>query len=320
MISGDEPLLTQEAADSVRRIAREAGHEEREVFTADRSFDWLAFGASLNSPSLFATRRLVELRVPSGKPGKQGGQVLADYVVRPDPDVVLLILLPRLDQQSLKTAWARKVDGAGLVCRVWPPTRRELPDWVSARMRAAGMNPDREAAAMIAERCEGNLLAAHQEIEKLGLLSGGGRVDADTVAAAVSDSSRFDVFQLADAVILGDLPRAIRILRGLRGEGLEPPVILWAIAREVRTIARAQSLVGQGRAVGDAMASLKVWKSRRPVIQSAMRRMSRRRAHELLRQAARADRVIKGAVKGDAWTEITGLVMAAAGPAVERAA
>ena len=320
LISGDEPLLVQEAADTARRIAREAGHEEREVFTADRNFDWLAFGASLNSPSLFATRRLVELRVPSGKPGKQGGQVLADYVTRPDPDVVLLVLMPRLDQQSLKSAWARKVDSAGLICRIWPPDRKALPDWVTARMRAAGMEPDREAAAMIADRCEGNLLAAHQEIEKLGLLSGGGRVDADAVAAAVSDSSRYDVFQLADAVILGDLRRAVRVLQGLRGEGLEPPVILWAIAREIRTVARAQAIVGQGRSVSDAMAGLKVWKTRRPVFQQAMRRISRRRAHALLRQAARADRVIKGAAKGNAWAEITGLVMAAAGPELERAA
>jgi DNA polymerase-3 subunit delta len=320
MISGDEPLLTQEAADAARRIAREAGHEEREVFTADRSFDWLAFGANLNSPSLFATRRLVELRVPSGKPGKQGAEILADYVARPDPDVLLLILMPRLDAQSLKTAWARKVDGAGLVCRIWPPSLRELPGWVAARMRAAGMTPDKEAAAMIAERCEGNLLAAHQEIEKLCLLSGTGPIDADAVAAAVSDSSRFDVFQLAEAVILGDLRRAVRILQGLRGEGLEPPVILWAIAREIRTIARAQSFVQQGRAFPDAMASLKVWKNRRPIMQQAMRRIPRRRAHELLRQAARADRVIKGAVKGNAWSEITSLVMSAAGPGAERAA
>ncbi len=320
MISGDEPLLSQEAADTARRLAREAGHEEREVFTADRHFDWLAFGAGLNSPSLFGSRRLVELRLPSGKPGKQGGQVLAEYADRPDPDVVLLILVPRLDQQGLKTAWARKVDAAGIVCRVWPPSRRELPDWVAARMRAAGMNPARDAAAMIAERCEGNLLAARQEIEKLGLLTGGGAVDADAVAAAVSDSSRYDVFQLAEAVILGDLRRALRVLQGLRGEGLEPPVILWAIAREIRTIARGHAVVAQGRTFADAMASLRVWKNRRPVMQRAMGRISRHRAYDLLRRAARADRVIKGAEKGNPWTEITGLVVAAAGPGVERAA
>jgi DNA polymerase-3 subunit delta len=145
-------------------------------------------------------------------------------------------------------------------------------------------------------------------------------VDADAVAAAVSDSSRYDVFQLADAVILGDLRRAVRILQGLRAEGLEPPVILWAIAREVRTVARAQSAVGHGRPLGDTMAALRVWKSRRPVVQQAMRRIPLRRAHALLCQAARADRVIKGAVKGSAWAEITGLVMAAAGPGAEQAA
>lgn len=320
LISGDEPLLTQEAGDTLRRLARAAGHEERELFVADRSFDWHAFEANLNSPSLFAARRIVELRMPTGKPGKDGGRVLADYAARPAPDVVLLIMAPKLDQATLKSAWARKVDGAGLVCRVWPPDRRELPGWVAARMKSAGLQPTREAATVIADRVEGNLLAAHQEIEKLALLTGGGAVDAGDVAAAVSDSARYDVFQLADAVMLGDRGRALRILAGLRGEGVEPPVILWALAREIRALARAHAMMASGSSFGEAMSSLRIWQARKPVMQRALARIDRRRSHRLLREAAGVDRVIKGVVRGNAWTGITALVMSAAGVGRKRAA
>ena len=249
VVSGDEALLCQEACDAIRAATRQQGFGERQVFNAENNFDWgqlLQAGASL---SLFAEKRLLELRIPNGKPGDKGAAALLEYLARPAEDTVLLISLPKLDGSTQKTKWAKAlIDGAQTqFLQIWPVDAAQLPQWIRQRLAQAGLSASQEAVEMIAARVEGNLLAAAQEIEKLKLLAEGGQVDADTVLAAVADSARYDVFGLIDAALAGEAAHALRMLEGLRGEGVEPPVILWALAREIRLLATiAEALSDDG--------------------------------------------------------------------------
>ena len=233
VVSGDDPLLCQEAADAIRNAARQQGFDERQVFSADANFDWgtlLQAGASL---SLFAQRRLLELRLPSGKPGDKGAAALMEYCANPAEDTLLLVSLPKLDGSAQKTKWGKAlIEGAHCqFIQIWPVDVHQLPQWINQRLQQAGLSAQRDAVDLIAARVEGNLLAAAQEIEKLKLLAEGNQITVETVQAAVADSARFDVFGLVDAMLNGEAAHALRMLEGLRGEGVEPPVILWALAR-----------------------------------------------------------------------------------------
>lgn len=310
LITGDEPLLRDEAADAVRAAARRAGHDERQVLEVESGFDWQRLAAAADNLSLFAERRIIDLRLPSGKPGQTGGRAIADYCARPPADTVLLITAPRLDGNTRKAAWVNAIDRAGAVVQVWPLERGELPRWLAGRMRQVGIHPTSDAVELLAERSEGNLLAAVQEIEKLRLLVPAGEVDADAVRRAVADSARFDVFDLVAAAIDGDRARCARVVAGLREEGVEPTLVLWALAREVR-------LVGQVAAAGpDAEAVLRrnqAFGPRKARIQRAARRTGPRRWQGLLMRCARADRVIKGVAPGRTWDELLQLSLRIAG-------
>lgn len=314
LVAGDEPLLIQESSDAVRVAARAAGFGDREVHTAERGFDWAAFEDSLASLSLFSERRLVELRLPTLKAVEPGAAVLQRVLERPAEDVVLLATAPKLDHRRLPK-WAAAFAAAGEVVDARPLRPQQLPRWVESRMRRAGLAPDRDAVRLLVERCEGNLLAARQEIEKLRLLHGEGPVDAEAVRDAVSDSARYDVFGLADAATAGDLPRALRVLSGLRAEGVEPVIVLWAVAREVRTAAQVRWMTDHGMARPAAMGKAKVWSSRADLVGRAVSRHDGPSLRRLVRAAARADRVTKGSEKGDAWQALTDLVAGFAGPA-----
>lgn len=314
LIAGDEPLQVNEAADAIRVAATAAGFSERERHVAERGFDWGGFAAGSANLSLFAERRLVELRLPTGKPGLQGAKVISEFVANIDPDTLLLILTPKLDRSGAAAKWVKAVEKTGAMLQLWPVGPGELPAWIRARMRAQGLRPSADAVNALAERVEGNLLAANQEIEKLKLLHGEGDVDLTAVAQSVADSARYDVFQLGDAALVGDLARALRVLAGLRGEGMEPPLILWMLVREIRTLASLAWQVEQGGRVDQVIADAHVWSNRRALVRRALGRFTKAaRLHALLKRAARADRVIKGQLRGNGWEELTSIVAGLAG-------
>jgi DNA polymerase-3 subunit delta len=316
-VSGDEPLLCQEACDSIRAATRQLGFSERQVFNAEANFDWgnlLQAGASL---SLFADKRLLELRLPSGKPGDKGSAALLEYLARPPEDTVLLISLPKLDGSTQKTKWAKAlIDGQHTqFMQIWPVDAHQLPQWIRQRLAQAGLSASQEAVEMIAVRVEGNLLAAAQEIEKLKLLASDGQVDASTVQAAVADSARFDVFGLIDAALKGEAAHALRMLEGLRGEGVEPPVVLWALARELRLLANIAQQYSQGMPLDKAFSSARppVWDKRRPLVSKALQRHSAARWAQLLLDAQRIDAQIKGQAPGDPWSGLSLLALGICG-------
>lgn len=311
LISGDEPLQVGEAADLVRRRAREAGFATREVFEAVRGFDWGQLQAAGNNLSLFGDQRLFDLRLP-GSPGREGGDALRAYAEALPPDVILLITAPRFDAQAQKSRWFSALDRAGVTVVVYPPDAKQLPRWIDDRMRSRALEPTREAIALLAERVEGNLLAAAQEIDLLSLLHGTGKVDAETVLRVVTDSARYDVYNLVDTVLEGRIGRAQRVLNGLRGEGVATALVLWAVTREVRALCAMAADAANGRPLGQIFSAHRVWQRRQPLVRAALRRDL---AHWRLglRGCARCDRVIKGQEVGSAWHELGVLVTSLCG-------
>jgi DNA polymerase-3 subunit delta len=309
-VSGEEPLQQGEACDAVRQAARQQGFTERQVMAAEKGFDWGELMAACNAMSLFAERKLIELRLPSGKPGTEGGKVLQAYAEQPPPDTVLLVISGKLDKSAQKTKWYQALEAQGVTLQVWPVEARDMPGWIGARLRSRGLQPAPEAVAMVAERVEGNLLAAAQEVEKLLLLFGEGPLSAEQVESAVADSARFDVFGLVDAALVGDVPRVTRMLDGLQGEGVEPILVLWALGREIRSLAemaaQLEAGVGLERVLGP------VWGKRKAPVRAGLQRHNSGRWQQMLRRAGRIDRIIKGVLPGNAWDELLqlGLLMA----------
>lgn len=305
IVSGDEHLLCQEASDAIRKACRDLGFSERQVLNVETGFDWgqlIEAGASL---SLFAEKRLIELRIPNGKPGDKGAAALIEYLARPAEDTVLLVSLPKLDGSTQKTKWAKAlIDGKqSQFIQIWPIDIAQLPQWIRQRLAQAGLAADQDAVELIAARVEGNLLAAAQEIEKLKLLADGGQVTLDTVQAAVADSARYDVFGLIDAALLGQPEHVLRMLTGLRAEGVEAPVILWAVAREIRQLANIAQQYGQGVPLDRAFSQARppVWDKRKPIVGKALQRHDAAGWQRLLGEAQRIDAQIKGQAEGDPW-------------------
>ncbi len=309
LIAGDEPLQREEAADAVRAAARARGYTEREIFFAERGFDWNQLGRAAANLSLFASRRILELRLPTGKPGDDGAQALSAYAQAPAPDTVLMVISARLERGGGQ--WGAALERAGVLLQVWPVEAQALPEWIEGRMRTRGLQPTPEAAAFIAARVEGNLLAAAQEIEKLQLLQGEGAVDIATAEAAVADSARYDAFKLVDAALAGEGARVARILDGLRQEGTEPPVILGALNYVLRDLATKAWQIEAGTPAAQVLAT--GWPQRRPLIQQALKRGRARDWQRLLQRAARIDLVIKGRLPGRAWDELLDLSEGLAG-------
>ena len=317
VVSGDEHLLCQEACDAIRAACRQQAFSERQVLSVESGFDWgqlLEAGANL---SLFAEKRLLELRIPSGKPGDKGAVALLHYLARPAEDTVLLISLPKLDGSTQKTKWAKAlIDGKDVqFLQIWPVDAAQLPQWIRQRLAQAGLAADQEAVELIAARVEGNLLAADQEIEKLKLLAEDGRVTADTVQAAVADSARYDVFGLIDATLQGHPEHSLRMLEGLRGEGIEAPVILWALARELRLLANIAQQYAQGVPLERAFSQARppVWDKRRPLVSKALQRHDVAGWQRLLMAAQLIDEQIKGQAEGDPWIGLSNLCLQLSG-------
>ena len=315
-VSGDDPLLCQEAADAIRNACRTAGFDERQVFHVDNSFDWNLLREAGASLSLFAEKRLIELRMPAGKPSDDG-KALQEYLDRPAVDTVLLISLPRLDSKTQKQKWAKAlIDGDGCqFVQIWPVEIGQFPQWLRERLLRAGLSATPEAIDLLAARTEGNLLAAVQEIEKLRLLVDNGKVDADSIQASVGDSARFDLFGLIDAAIGGEASHALRMLDGLRGEGVEAPVILWGLARELRLLASVARQQESGTPLERAISSLKppLFGKRPSLVGRAVSRHPAQHWNNLLLEAQLADEQIKGQSAGDAWLTLSRLVVQMAG-------
>jgi DNA polymerase-3 subunit delta len=320
-VTGDEPLLAAEAMDAIRARARAEGYAEREVLTAERGFDWnrvLAGGASL---SLFADKRILELRLPTGKPGDAGSRTLVELTESLPEDTLVLISAPKLERAQLNSKWVKALDKAGALIQIWPVDGRALPGWIAGRMRELGLEPTRDAVQLLADRVEGNLLAAAQELEKLRLVHGEGPVDAGQVEAAVADSARFNIFKLSDAAVAGHADRALRILGALRAEGVEPVLVLWALTRELRTVTQVRDDLEAGRPLPASLKQRGVWSSREDLVRACVGRHSPASLHALMKRAALADRVVKGRAAGHPWQELVALTTGMArGPRVRQAA
>ena len=315
LISGDEPLLVQECCDQVRRAARNAGCTDREVIDASApGFKWDEIIASAAAMSLFADRKLVELRIPSGKPGAEGSKALQEYLqVSDGSEDILLIIAGKIDKQSTNSKWYKALDAAGATVQVWPVDAKDLPRWLQQRVSAAGMAIDNEALQLLCDRVEGNLLAAVQEVEKLKLLAEGGQITAATVTASVSNNARYNLFDMADNALKGNAAGSLKMLHGLRGEGTEPAVALWALLREIRTLYQAQQAVDAGQNPQQALSALRVWKNRMGLMQGALGRHSRNSLNSLLEQATAVDGSIKGFAGGKPWDNLESLILDLAG-------
>jgi DNA polymerase-3 subunit delta len=309
LVTGDEPLLVQEALDLIRRKARIEGFDSRDLYIAAAGFDWEELLASAGNLSLFAEKRVIELQLPTGKPGRQGSAAIVEMIRQTGDDLVFIVHAPKLDRNTVASKWAKALQESGGLVQVWPVSPRDLPSWINGRMRSAGLQPDREAVSLLADRVEGNLLAAQQEIEKLRLICGEGAVSAADVDSAVADSSRFDVYKLVDAAIVGDAKRAVRILAGVRAEGTEAVIVMWAITKELRLLATLADSVQKGVDLGSAMRKARVWNTRQNIVRACISRHTGRVFFALLKLARRADAAAKGQSGEDAWQLTTEIIV-----------
>jgi DNA polymerase-3 subunit delta len=301
LVSSDEHLLVNEALDQIRGAAREQGFTLRESQVATAGFNWSQLAAIGANLSLFAERRIVELRLPTGKPGRDGSAAICDFVEQLGTDLLLIVITPKLDKSNSNAKWVKILSAKGVFLPIWPVGLRELPGWIGDRMRRAGLRPDSDAINMIADRVEGNLLAADQEVQKLRLILGEGAVTGEDVSNAVASSRRFDVYKLVDAAVAGDAKRAMKILNGLRGEGLEPVILMWALTRELRVLARLADSVRRNIDLGTAMNKERIWNNRQAMVRACIGRHQHTDLYRFLKATGRADAAAKGQAAGDPW-------------------
>lgn len=313
LVAGPEMLRVLEAADAVRAQARTQGIGEREVFDADgRDFDWDELDASFNAPSLFSARRLVEVRLPSGKPGKEGAEVISRFCANPPPDVILLITAGEWSKAH-HGKWADAIAQIGVIAVAWAIKPHELPGWIESRLRARGLRADRDAVQALAERVEGNLLAAAQEIDKLALLAQGGSLSAETMQSLVADAARYDVFRLTDAMLAGQGPQVSRMLAGLRAEGDVVAGLMPMVVKELLRTAHLARVQAAGGNLAAEMKSQGIWESKQAPFKRALQRHAApQRWERFVAEASRIDRIAKGRAPGDAWVAMERLLLAVA--------
>lgn len=305
VITSDEHLLAQEASDKIRKMAKAQGFLEREILSVERYFKWGELLAANQSQSLFGDKKLIDLRMPTGKPGKDGSAALQEYVRDLSPDNITLISLPKLDWATQKAAWVTMLQQAAVYIDIPLIERAALPQWIGQRLAAQGQSADKQSLEFIADRVEGNLLAAHQEIQKLGLLHPQGKLSFESIHDAVLNVARYDVFKLNEAMLVGDVARLVRMLDGLKGEGEALPLVLWAMAEELRTLLKLKSGVAQGRPLGALLKEYRIWGPREKLMEPALRRVSLATLQAALQDAAQIDKMVKGLrapkFAGDAW-------------------
>jgi len=310
LFGGPEPLLVQECRDQVWEVAKEQGFLERELHLADRSFDWSNLEQAGSTGSLFASRKIIDLRLPTGKPGREGAKVLTQWVDDPDPDLLLVVSCDQWDKSSRSSKWASTLEKAGTRIDIWPVSPAELPAWISRRMRSMGLEPDRGAVMVLAERLEGNLLAAQQEIEKLLLLKGKGTVSEEDVLQAVANSSRFDAFLLVERVLAGNLADGLRVASGLHRTGVPLQLITGALYRDLKILEAFKLALRSGENETSVFRKLNIWRSRQGPMRQAAGRLDMSRLMDAFSQMSLIDRQSKGRADGNPWHALDRLVCA----------
>ena len=320
VLTGDEPLGMKEAIDAIRQAVRLQGYDERLSYTAERYFDWKQLKASSQSISLFASRRLIELHIPSGKPGVEGGKALQEFAADLPGDTISLITLPKLDKTGQSSGWFSALEKIGVVIPLQTVEIERLPRWIGNRLQAQGQQADEATLEFLANQVEGNLLAAHQEIQKLSLLYPAGKLEAEAVREAVLNVSRYDVFQLGDALLAGDAPRTARILLGLEAEGAQPLALLGVLAWLLRGVTRVKQAETRGENLANAMQQAKIWGDRQAQVKRMLARISLRQLQAAMLKMAEIDKICKGIAPGKPWLELSRLCIGLARSGMRRQA
>ena len=316
LISGDEPLLATESADQIRNRARDQGYLERQVFHSD-NLNWDQFLAEGQSMSLFAEKRLLEVQISNSKPGDKGAKALVEYCTNPPEDTLLLVKTGKLDRSQQRSKWVQTLEKQGAHIQVWPVDERSMPGWINQRLKQKNIQADSAAIKLLAERVEGNLLAAQQEIEKLSLLISGD-IDVKAMENAVANSARYDAFSLVDKALAGQSTEALRTLNGLREEGTETTMLLWSMTRELRQLLSIQEKVAFGARLEIAIREAGVWEKRQPLLHKAAKRLSLNAIKALLILAREADQQTKGSAAGNPWQTLNELTMGICGHRMKR--
>jgi DNA polymerase-3 subunit delta len=318
LVAGAETLLALEAADAIRAAAREQGCSEREVFEVDaRGFDWNAFASRINAPSLFSAKRLLELHLPTGKPGKEGGETIAGFCADPPPDVTLLVVAGAWSRQH-GGKWSEAISRIGHFVEVREVRAHELPHWLERRLRARGLRADNDAVQILAERVQGNLLAAAQEVDKLALLDDGRPLDAARMQQLIAESARYDVFGLVDAALNGKPAQVARMLAGLQAEGEAVPALMGMVAMELQRAAALAQTRARGGNMAAEFRAQRVWDSKQAAYTRALARHDAAQWERFVADAGRVDRIAKGRAPGDAWRQLERLLLAVADPKARR--
>jgi len=314
LIFGDEPLQIKECSDSLRQFAREQGFNERIVLSVETGFNWQSLNEQANSLSLFASKKLIELRLANKSPGNEGTKSLTEYLEKVSPDNVLLITADKLDSSKQKTKWFKMLEQQGVVIQAKPIDIQHLPAWIAARMKYYQLQASQEVIHLIAERSEGHLLACAQEIEKLHLLHGSGHIDVEQVLEAVADSARFEIFAWVDTVLAGNTQRCVRQLSGLQQEGYDAILVAWALDKEIRSLAQMTFALKKGQSQAQVFKHFRVWSNRQAIVSKALKRHKPQVWQQFLKRMLVIDKMIKGVEKGNVWDEILRLSVQIAEP------
>ena len=317
VVSGDEPLLVQESCDLIRESLKQRGFTERELFHIDTGFDWSRVLFSANSMSLFAEKKILELRIPNGKPGDKGARALQTFAQTPPEGTTLLLVLPKMDPASQRSKWFTALDELGVSVQIWPVDVNQLPRWISERFRSVGLQASRDAVTALIDRIEGNLLAAVQEIERLRLISNDNRIDVDQVLEGVSNNARYDVFGLIDAAVGQDPNRSVKVIRGLRAENAEILMVVALLAKELRGLIAMAQMVAEGQQVNAVLKSKRVWPKRQAIVGRCLQRQKVSQLEACLQQLSFVDCKLKGLKPGDPWDELESFALRLAGKPVD---
>ena len=313
LVTGDDPLLLMEACDSIRQTAKTHGFIERELYSTDSNFHWDTLIESNSAMSLFAEKKIIEIRIHNGKPGDSGSKAIQEYCAHINDDTLLLLVSPKLDKRTLNSKWCSEIADKGELITVWPVNAQQFPRWIHQRLLHAGIKADEQAIEILCAKVEGNLLAAVQEIEKLKVVADDKNIDAQTMAKLVSNSARYDVFGLVDKALLGDMRSASKMLHGLKSEGTEPLIVLWALTKEIRTLAAIKEATQEGKSIDAALNAFHVWQNRKQIVKHAYQRMSLDQLYLLMKKLSQTDKTIKGLMAGDSWNLLLDVILSLSG-------